>query len=922
TAPNGCENTASSTITKNVELPNVSVAPTEFELNCTTPSKELTASSSTAGVTYKWNDASETTGATLTVTEAGTYTVTATAPNGCENTASSTITKNVSKPAAPISLGDKEYCDGDVVPTLAVQAPAETNYKVQWYNSSDENVAEGATYTPTEPTVGSTDTYYAEMLDTENGCVSETKTAVSITRNAVPEITFTVYDASTGTELTAPYVVNCNVPQVKVKLESDQATATFKWSDDNTDAERYFETETNLDVIAISEKGCESGSTTVSIEENKVDPVMSVTSVNASGVSTKVLNCNDTELTLTATVEEDEKVGECDYKWTYTGAISTDNPLMVSLPDTYEVVATSKINGCTDEKSIKITQDIEQPLVEMYVPTDTLSCKDDSQTTTLTATSIPDGCAFEWSDGVSTQIALSYHVDHEGTYSVVAIGPNGCRSEVADTTIVERKQIPEIEITASAEKVTCNSVILTASSDSKGMTYVWSDKLGTEGANLEVSEAGTYTVTGTNRYGCVNTKDFNIEEDKTAPIVKIEPNSGTLTCTNPEIEVEAQVTNVDDVTYLWNGGKSVSTAKNTFDTKGTYTVTVTNNETNCKGSASVTLNENKQEPFLAMTPLDPVCLPATVDISNAVGAASVYDDIKYFYDAQATQEMETTIVDVETKRAYYVQAYGVEGSGCQGQIKTIWIEVKDVTSAPSVVDYDKCVTTTPQSLKNQVNISDKSGLKFYDDAQGDIPISDMFNASVENYNHTYYVTNTENGKCESSTVAINVHVEGTIDIDIEASDTEVLAAQKEVEVTAVPLKEFAISEYKWKKNALVLDEETGPSVSSVLYTNTKYTVTATGRCNAVTKEIDIKVLWPTLITPRQGANGYFAKGLDIVVYNRFNEKIFTGSDGWDGSINCSNLAPKGEIALPGVYYYYITLPDGGIHKGTIEVVKF
>ena len=57
------------------------------------------------------------------------------------------------------------------------------------------------------------------------------------------------------------------------------------------------------------------------------------------------------------------------------------------------------------------------------------------------------------------------------------------------------------------------------------------------------------------------------------------------------------------------------------------------------------------------------------------------------------------------------------------------------------------------------------------------------------------------------------------------------------------------------------------------------------------------------------------------MFNRFNEKVFEGNDGWDGTLNCA-LAKKGVKADPGVYYYYMTFPDGSTHKGIIEVVKF
>jgi len=42
--------------------------------------------------------------------------------------------------------------------------------------------------------------------------------------------------------------------------------------------------------------------------------------------------------------------------------------------------------------------------------------------------------------------------------------------------------------------------------------------------------------------------------------------------------------------------------------------------------------------------------------------------------------------------------------------------------------------------------------------------------------------------------------------------------------------------------------------------------------------------------------------------------VFEGNDGWDATIN-------GKLAMPGVYYYVVTLPDGNVKKGTLEIYK-
>ncbi|MCQ2361378.1 MAG: hypothetical protein MJ009_07900, partial [Paludibacteraceae bacterium] len=931
------------------------------------------------------------TGTTLTVSDAGTYTVTATATNGCTNTASATITKDVEKPAAPISLGDKEYCDQSTIETLAVQAPADAKYEIKWYDNSITYLASGATYTPaTEPAVGGTDTYYAETYNTENHCASEEKTALTITRNALPtptainntpicsgetvelgvdaytsyiwsgpqsftsteqnpkienatvdasgdytvevtdangckntstttvtvnptpELTYTAFDPLTGLEVSEPYKLDCNVPSIRVELSGG---STYQWSDGKTEQSRTIENAGTYSVYPISDKGCIGEEKTISVTSNKNKPVLKLSSKDAEGNDNTLLTCTVEELTLDVEVLNPDVATDVTYEWTFTDGTSTDKSIVVTKPDTYKMVAQAA-NGCySDENQIVITQDIRVPVVTVDAPSDILTCV--TEFITLEAKADIEGCTFEWNDG-STESTLK--VDAEGLYSVKATATNGCVSLPAEKEVTDKTQIPVIEITPSAEKVTCENVILTASSESEGMTYVWSDEFATTGATLEVSKKGTYTVTGTNIYSCVGVASFDIDEDKSAPVITITPNTGTLTCEVTSIDVEATETSgLASVSYKWSNGKT--TAKNNFTEKGTYTVTATNDATACKSEKSVTINENKQYPIVALQALEAVCLPATVDISKAVVVSeSKFDDIKYYYDAAGTQPLDNPVVDVVTKQIFYVQGFGVEGSGCVGQqIYPIEVMLKDVTSTPVVNNYDECPAAVSKSLKEQV-VSDRSNLTFYDMPEGGAPRSDMFDASKENTDAVYYVTNTEAGKCESERAEIDVHIDGTVDIEVTADDDEVYAGQQEVTVSAKSIKESQVNNYKWQKNAIILPE-TGSEVTTLLYSNTKFTVTGEGRCNSVSKEITIRALWPTLITPKTGANGHFAKGCDITVFNRFNEKVFQGNDGWDGTLDC-NLAPKGEIASPGVYYYYINIPDGGTHRGTIEVVKF
>lgn len=186
----------------------------------------------------------------------------------------------------------------------------------------------------------------------------------------------------------------------------------------------------------------------------------------------------------------------------------------------------------------------------------------------------------------------------------------------------------------------------------------------------------------------------------------------------------------------------------------------------------------------------------------------------------------------------------------------------------------------------------------------------------------YQVTSSCNGntreiKTEPVTVTV---INSNVTFDLVVADDKILTAGEKAQVTVVPVEKEAES-YQWFANDKELPIN-GLEFSDYLYLNTEFKVIANGRCGVATNEASVEVVWPTAFTPYNGngKNDDFAKGLPIVVFNRFYTKIFEGNDGWDGTINGS-MNESESIAVPGVYYYAVTLPNGDVKKGTIEIIK-
>ena len=152
-------------------------------LNCSVLSTTLTA---TGGVSYSWSTGATT--AAITVSTAGTYTVTVTGANGCQATASAIITMDNTVPAPPLAGSNTYSYDG--TPKTAT-ATVGSGVSISWYTLQTGGEL---TQAPSGTNAGSY-TAWAEARNTASGCVNTTRTQVTLTINKVnANITVTPYN--------------------------------------------------------------------------------------------------------------------------------------------------------------------------------------------------------------------------------------------------------------------------------------------------------------------------------------------------------------------------------------------------------------------------------------------------------------------------------------------------------------------------------------------------------------------------------------------------------------------------------------------------------------------------------------------------------------------------------------------------------
>ena len=747
-----------------------------------------------------------------------------------------------------------------------------------------------------------------------DNCASDALTLTVTEDFATPDVSITLPTLGAADE---PYIDNktltCNLASI-VLTASSSKTVTYTWNDalatqgstlTVTDKGEY-------QVTAVSaDNGC-SSTAVQSIGINKTKPTLSVATTDNS----TIINCIRTAIIMDPSVSNADALGgDVSYAWYKDDALFAETEATEA--GLYKVVAVGR-NGCPNEVSLNITADTDTLAMDLTATVATITCAHPVSVLKTTLTDLKE-VSLLWNNGKTSD---TIQVREGGVYSVIATASNGCESK-AEVELDQKTDLPKVEITPTDAIQLCRVNTLTASG---ATTYVWNT--GSEAESIDVSEAGTYTVTGTNEYGCKKDTTLVLEDGKVIPVVKVESNHASITCTNPQVTFTATVTNANadhSYAYQWtiSNESTVKGTKNTLSVADgkTYKVVVTDNDNFCKGEKTYSVSVKKDQPLVVQNAAwAAVCLPATINLEDAIDTEkTIADEVLFFEDELLTQPVTNTQIDMETYKVYYAQGMEVNGNGCKGVATPIAVNLKPATSAPLVKDYDECPEVGSKPL-NQMLTSPYYKLTFYSQATGGAPIADAFDASKANTTTTYYVTNTNQGACESERVAFEVAIAGLVDIELDASETSMMVGGDPVVIT-VTSAGVDPDTYRWMVNGKELQVE-GNEYEANLYIDTKFEVAASGRCNSVSKEVEVEVLWPTAFTPynNNGLNETFAKGLPVSIFNRFGIQVYEGADGWDGVMN-KNMGAN-EMALPGVYYYAVPLPDGNVKKGTIEIVKF
>mgnify|MGYP001627180524 CR=1 FL=1 len=588
----GCVNTDQVVVTVN-PLPNVSAGP-DVSI-CSSGSTTLTASGATS---YTWSPGGQTTTSiTVSPVTTTTYTVTGTAL-GCTNTDEVIVTVMTT---APIDAGpDVTICQGA---STVLTASGGVTYN--WNNGLGEG--NGFTVSPMTTT-----TYSVSGTDA-NGCIGSDDVVVTV--NPLPNVNAgtdqTVCDGASITLIGGganSYTWNNSVVN---GVPFNQAIGTIIYTVSGTDVNGCVNSDdvqvsvvpNPVPVITGPTQYCSSNPPVLGTVDNYATYLWS----NGESTSTATVNEGDNPITVTVTTSQGCTGTSAQHVVQELQAYETSGTVTICFGQSAiihgvsESVAgeyTGNFQTALGCDSISVITLIVNDLPPVFAGNDQAVCI--GSTVTLTGSGAN---SYSWNGNVSNNVAFTPSVGTM-TYTVTGTDLNGCTN--TDDVVIVVNPLPNVNAGIDQSICSGESTMLTASGAS---TYVWSNGVA-NGATFTPAQTASYTVTGTDNNGCVNSDEVTVVVN---PIPVVFAGNDVTICEGGSVTLNASGAN----TYSWTGG--VNNGVPFVPAAGVNSYTVTGTTLNgCSASDEVMVYVNTAPDVNFSIDNNLGCVPLTINLT-AIG---------------------------------------------------------------------------------------------------------------------------------------------------------------------------------------------------------------------------------------------------------------------------------------------------------------
>lgn len=513
---------------------------------------------------FNWSNGAN--GTSISVTQGGEYTVTATDANGCTSVASLEAVSNalptpsISAPSGfcagssaqlELNSGFAEilWSNGETTQNISVSeggnyavtvtnaagCESQANLEMEEYELPSANISGPSSFCEG----ASAELNVAGSFSDIQWSTSEEVSMITVSESGAYAVTVTDGNGCTATDEMTVESAAFLQPELTVEMENCEPLASlspgvgyadYTWSNGETSENISVISEGEYGVTVSDGNGC-SGETTVEVFFPEI-PTVEITGPNSA--------CEGEMINLTA------DTGFETYQWS-TG--ETTSAIAISQPGEYTLVATDP-NGCTSEAGF-VFEAVPLPSANIFGPS--TFCEGGSAELSVSG----DFSEIIWS---TNEEVGSITVSESGEYSVTVTSSEGCSASASMMVETGTSLEPQVEV----EVENCAS-FASLSVGSGFAEITWSN--GENTPTISVNDEGAYSVTVTDADGCSGVTISEVIFDE-LPVVGL---SGLeATCEGEPTVLSADLGFEE---YLWSTGET--TAEITLSEPGEYTLIAT-----------------------------------------------------------------------------------------------------------------------------------------------------------------------------------------------------------------------------------------------------------------------------------------------------------------------------------------------------------
>lgn len=893
------------TITKQVFIPQgvdaISTVPTVSSYNgygvscagATNGTASVSASFGTTPYNFVWSTGS--TNTTITNLSEGTYPVTVTDANGCENIDSAVVSAPPVIQIAPTA--QDVVCYGENNGSIQLNATGgAVSLSYQWSHNANLNSPNA-----TSLTAGT----YSFTITDANNCSFDS--SIVINQPAAP---FTIQKTVTD----ANCYGDCNGSIALTSVTGNTAPYTYAW---NTSPVQNSATAQNLCAGSYTVTVTDLNNCSTSVSDNVGEPTL----LTVSTVKTDAICYGESTGTADATANGSVP------GYTYSWSNNSSNAAAGNVPAGNYTVTVTDTHTCTASSSVTVNEPPQLSVLLTHQDAQCFGYNTGKVFSSVTGGVSPYGYLWSTNPAQSQSTATNLTA---GNYSVVVTDANNCT--VSATETVGEPTLLTVTIASTVDNVCYGGSTGSATSSASGGTlpyiYNWNTNPVQNTVTATSLPAGNYSLTVTDDSLCTATVSTVINQPTEITITEVV--NPALCYDSAQGSIDMTVSNgTPGYTYTWQPNVS-STNIATNLLAGSYLVTVADNN-NCTKTRSYTIQQPAQL-NISVVATDALCngsADGTVTVNQSSGGTTPY-----------TYQL--------------LQSGGVLSSSNSGTFTglTAGSYIGQFTDSHSCMINQPVVISEPTSLVIQSISADSVNCYGYSD--GNVLVS----AGGATPPYTYILNNsTTNNTGEFYNLiqgtyvvdiydAHNCHITETAIVNepalqvLNATPDSLVLKLGETKPVTVTSNYDPSTQYQWAPwNGL--DCDNCPTANITIYGNSIYNVTVTTHPHDLDCVTEIRIpvtvipnydlFIPNVFTPNgDGANDMFEffankpaiKQIEMLVFNRIGEKVFDSRDinfRWDGTY-------KGVAQNPGVYVYHMKVVFMDNHsesgyKGSVTLLR-